>query len=193
MKKHWCYYSLMFGFILIMAGCLFGCKAGEKAVAKYKASSEFPKDCSDSFPITADTFLVEGKTIIDSAVHYEYVNVEVPGKDYVIEKLTTKTVTVTKYRTDTIRVVKKDSAQIKHLNLVLLEQAENHIQRVAALEADNEKKAKKLDTRTGQRNWLAGILSIIAVYHFRSQIASFIGGPVGKLLALIAGLFKRKK
>jgi len=57
--------------LMIIAG-LAGCNAGPKAIAKYKASSAFPRECADSFPIVNDTTYIQGQTITDTVIDYKY-------------------------------------------------------------------------------------------------------------------------
>jgi len=55
-------FALQLTFFLLLGWCLSGCKVGEKAVAKYKASSEFPADCATQFPVT----VTKGETVTDT-------------------------------------------------------------------------------------------------------------------------------
>jgi len=55
-------FALQLTFFLLLVWCLSGCKVGEKAVAKYKESSEFPADCATQFPVT----VTKGETVTDT-------------------------------------------------------------------------------------------------------------------------------
>jgi hypothetical protein len=55
-------FAVQLAFFLLLIWCLSGCKVGEKAVVKYKASSEFSADCATEFPVT----VTQGETITDT-------------------------------------------------------------------------------------------------------------------------------
>jgi hypothetical protein len=55
-------FAVQLAFFLLLIWCLSGCKVGEKAVTKYKASSDFPADCATEFPVT----VTQGETITDT-------------------------------------------------------------------------------------------------------------------------------
>jgi len=161
-------------YIVLIAWCCSGCKIGERAVNKYKDSSEFPKDCADEFPVKTDTVVIPGELRVDSAVHYEYVQVPVPGENSIIERLTTKTITVTKHRRDTIRVTIEDTRRVEQYKRVLDEQAENHIKKVAYLEADLKAANRKVKTRSLQRNISWGLIALFIAWSFRGRITKLI-------------------
>lgn len=165
---------ILIAWIVLIAWCCSGCKIGEKAVNKYKHSSEFPKDCADEFPVKTDTVVIDGELRVDSAVHYEYVQVPVPGENSIIERLTTKTITVTKHRRDTIRVTVEDTRRVEQYKRVLDEQAEKHIKKVAGLESDLKAANRKVKTRSLQRNISWGLIALFIGWSFRSRITKLI-------------------
>ena len=158
---------LMFVLLYLLIS-LTGCKVGEKAINKYKASSEFPADCDSAFPIKTDTTFLPGIAVHDTSIHVEYI--DKPGKDYVIEKLTTKTVTVTKRIRDTIKVTIESTAKYESLKRLHDEFSENFVNKVAGLEAKNNQLQKRLATRTKQRNWGFGLIAAFIAFSFRHRI-----------------------
>lgn len=178
-------------FVLLILS-LIGCKVGEKAVNKYKESSEFPGDCADSFPVKTDSIYVEGGWVTDTIYNYDVQTLF----DTVTQKIDTviyKTKVINKLRVDTIRLTKEDSARIKQLLLENKELKYMHSKEIETLYkylAESERKRKR-NGKQALFGW--GIISLSGLYHFRHHLLSLFSGPVAGGLKFIFGLFRRKK
>jgi len=181
--------------IVLMIASLAGCNAGQKAVDKYKASSAFPRECADSFPIVNDTTFIAGQTITDTVIDYRYFDSSIQvitGTDtvYATIQVGQQTKTIYKYIRDTIRVSKTDTRIVEALGRQLQEADSACSTYVNQLKADKAKTDKRLSTRTKQRNIGCGIISLFGLYAFRHQLIGLLGGLPGFFIGLIS---KRRK
>jgi ribosomal protein S18 len=168
-------------FLMLLAG-LAGCNAGQKAVAKYKASSLFSKECADSFPITGDTFFR----------YYDSTVVFVNGSDTITKTVSIpgKTKTVRTFIHDTIRISKVDTRQVEYLSRTISE-------REKVYSADSVKQQKQIEkiSRKLSRNKKAafigwGIVSVYGIIRLWPLLSGLFGGLPGFFIGLIS---KRRK
>jgi len=142
---------------------LLGCKA----VEKYKASSSFPKDCADNFPVKIDTTFIEGKAVYDTIFSYDLQTITdtvVNQQETVIYRDRVKTVTVR--RTDTIRLTKENTARVEQLNRELAgnQVVINELNQALKFSEGRRKRNAK------HRNWLIALVVGFTVFSFRHQI-----------------------
>ncbi len=169
-------YAIKLAFILLLLWCFSGCKIGEKAVAKYKGSSDFPADCATEFPVT----VTKGETVTDT-IYGEEINCDEIVRTYTEfwegvstenekerkaladtlaamlargEKPPTKYVrcppSIIRHTTDTIVNKAAEEAAIRRLRELEIKYAADIANRDAKSAAD----ATKIARRTKQRNSL---------------------------------------
>ena len=200
--------------IIIVLG-FTSCKVGEKAVAKYKASPEFPQDCSDKFPpkFTAGTIVyVQGEEHdCDSAMRvytefWEGLMASVNGdnerlKDS-LEAMQRRGVKIptmklvcppSTHTRDTVESTAKLEAQTRIFKAEMKVMADQHVKdgvQIENLSAEN--KALK----SSKRKWFCmfwGAIAAAIVMIFRKPIFGAVTGGVSKIPTLISGLFRKKK
>jgi predicted component of type VI protein secretion system len=151
--------ALFFALLMFM---LLGCKTGEKAVRKYKASSEFPGDCADKFPVKIDTTFIEGKATYDTIWSYDtntITDTVINQQETTIYKDRIKTVTVTVKKVDTIQVIKENTARV--------EEQTRKADEYAALSNENGKNAVMWKERARKRLlWLLIAIGAVGAYIF---------------------------
>jgi hypothetical protein len=196
--------------ILGLAGCS-PAKIGDKAIAKYKASSQFPTDCDTQFPFqvttgTTDTVTITN-TVIDcdslqaqydaywNAINAQQFNgmktladsiaaMQARGVPPPSKKINCPP-SIHTHRVDTI----ESSAKLIALQRQLAESQASHQSQLSTLQSKLQKKTTTLKKRNKQAAFMGGILSIFAIYTFRHQLI----GLFGNFFTLLAGLIKRKR
>ena len=156
---------LIIAFAALLLFCIFGCKA----VEKYKASSAFPGDCADSFPVRIDTTFIEGKAVYDTVFSYDLQTITdtvVNQQETIIYKDRVKTVTVTKTRIDTLRIDGELTARIEQLN----REKDMYAKQITQLNEDLAESETKRKRNAKHRNWLIALVVGFTVFSFRHQI-----------------------
>jgi hypothetical protein len=154
---------LIIAFAALLLFCIFGCKA----VEKYKASSAFPGDCADSFPVRVDTTFIEGKAVYDTVFSYDLQTITdtvVNEQETVIYRDIIKTVTVR--RTDTIKLTKENTARVEQLN----REKDMYAKQITQLNEDLAESETKRKRNAKHRNWLIALVVGFTVFSFRHQI-----------------------
>ena len=149
-------------FFLLMWS-LIGCKT----VEKYKASSAFPKDCADKFPIRIDTTFIEGKATYDTVWNYDtqtLFDTVVNEKETIIYRDRVNTITVR--RTDTIKFTKENTARVEQLNRELSGNQVTISELNQALKFSEGRRWRNAK----HRNWLIALIAVFTLYSFRHQI-----------------------
>ncbi len=199
-----------------------GCNSPKKAVAKYKASSAFPKDCADQFPpqITpGQTITTPGPSVNCDSVQEAYnafwesmltaVNGDLKAMQDSIaamqargETIPTKTVKCpdNTNRTDTAINTALTEHYRRLANEALQKAAADstamaaaHSKSISKLQSQLSHKSNQIKTRTRQRNVGWALLSLVGLYTFRHQLIGLLQGPIGSALSFILGLFRRKQ
>lgn len=176
--------------IMMMAMGLISCngpKKAAKAVDNYKQSSAFAKDCADQFPAKETTTYLPGETKSDTLIHIEYIDREGPQRFVETEKTVYKT--ITKSRTDTIKVEVENTARAEAATRKLKEQEVISGIQIQELDQQLTKANTKVKNRTKQRNVLAGIVGMVGLYVFRRPLA----GLGGNFFGIIGAFIKRKQ
>ena len=191
-------------FFAILMWCALGCNVAEKAVKKYQASSAFPGDCADSFPIRfspgkIDT--IQGPTvdcdslsaIFDAYWRQKNATGTAPDTVYIQGKAIATPAPPNKkapcppstHRVDTV----ENTAALQHVRKLLSEAKTMHQNEVKLLNKYLAKSQKKLSTRNKQALAGWGIIALLGIIHFRTQLAGLLTRPWSLFLAL----FRRKK
>ena len=150
-------------FFILLIWSLVGCKA----VEKYKASSAFPGDCADSFPVRIDTTFIEGKAVYDTVFSYDLQTITdtvVNEQETVIYRDIIKTVTVR--RTDTIKLTKENTARVDQLN----REKDMYAKQITQLNEDLAESETKRKRNAKHRNWLIALVVGFTLFSFRHQI-----------------------
>ena len=204
MKKISGKWWLVIAYAIVILLCIFasGCspaKIRSKALDAYKASSKFPGDCADSFPPRIDTNYLPGIVVVDTFWYDKSKHPSWPVRGlptWLPQKDTTgqnfKVIEIRTTVRDTLVLRVKDRAKEVELERQLTEQQEQAVAIIEDLkqqqkkelekflkgldqvEKSGAKNAKRLATRTKQRNWLFFILLGAGLWQFRHLLIRLI-------------------
>lgn len=148
--------------IIISLLTLTGCVTKSKVQKYLHSNPEFAAGyCAEAYPVTTDSIYIPGAIITDTLINEveRWIEVDCPPADTVNKiqwKIKTEVRTIEKRITDTIQVVKENTARVKKLELESLR-----------LSVDNQLLKNDLKEMTGKRNknmyWLWALITLIAV------------------------------
>lgn len=153
---------IVFTLILFSLAATTGCITKKKVQKYLHANPEFAAGyCAEAFPVITDSIYIPGELRTDTLINEveRYIEVDCPPADTVNKiqwKIKTETRTIEKRITDTVRIVKENTAQLKAIQLSAIR-----------LQTENDLLRNDLKAMTGKRNknmyWLWALLALIAV------------------------------